>query len=100
MLEANLQVLNNDVKTLVQDARTLFQTAAALTGEKAEEVRNRGMRLLDTALSKAQDAQASAVVAGKEMAASADDYVKANPWRTITAVAGVALLVGVIVGRK
>ena len=100
MLESNLKVVNNDVKTLVTDAQALFKAAAALTGEKAEEVRNRGMRLLDTALVKAQDAQASAVVAGKEMANSADDYVKENPWRAIATAAGVGLLVGVILGRK
>jgi|SRR5450759_4757509 ElaB/YqjD/DUF883 family membrane-anchored ribosome-binding protein len=100
MLDANLKVVNNDVKTLVKDAQALFQAAAALPGEKAEEIRNRGMRLLDTALVKAEDMQASAFVAGKEMAASADGYVKENPWRTIAAAAGVGLLAGVILGRK
>ena len=100
MLESNLQAVNNDVKTLVADAQALFKEAAALTGEKAEEVRNRGMRLLDTALLRAQDAQASALVAGKEMAASVDGYVKENPWRAIAAAAGVGLLMGVILGRK
>jgi ElaB/YqjD/DUF883 family membrane-anchored ribosome-binding protein len=34
------------------------------------------------------------------MAASADTYVKENPWRTIAAAASVGLLVGVILGRK
>ncbi len=100
MLESNFKVVNNDVKTLVTDAQALFKEAAVLTGEKAEEVRNRGMRLLDTALVKAQDAQANVLVAGKEMAVSADDYVKENPWRAIAAAAGVGLLLGVILGRK
>lgn len=100
MLEANLKVVNNDMKSLVKDAQALFQAAASLTGDKAEEVRNRGMRMLDTALVKAQDAQASALVAGKEMAASADEYVKENPWRTITAAAGAGLLLGMILSRK
>jgi ElaB/YqjD/DUF883 family membrane-anchored ribosome-binding protein len=100
MLETNISTVNTDVKTLVKDAQSLFTAAAALTGEKAEEVRNRGMRALDAALVKAQEAQASALVASKEMAASADVYVKENPWRTIAAVAGVGLLVGVILGRK
>lgn len=100
MLENNLTTVNNDVKTLVKDAQALFSAAAALTGEKAEEVRSRGMRTLDAALVKAQEAQAGAIVAGKQMAASADVYVKENPWRTIAAAAGVGLLVGVILGRK
>lgn len=100
MLESNLKAVDNDVKILVKDAQALFHAAAALTGEKAEEVRNRGMRLLDTALVKAQDAQASALVAGKEMAVSADIYVKENPWRAIAAAAGVGLLAGLILSRK
>ncbi|HAT33698.1 DUF883 family protein [Janthinobacterium fluminis] len=100
MLENNIATVNNDVKTLVKDAQALFSAAAALTGEKAEEVRSRGMRTLDAALAKAQEAQAGAIVAGKQMAASADVYVKENPWRTIAAAAGVGLLVGVILGRK
>ncbi|MES2740263.1 MAG: DUF883 family protein [Pseudomonadota bacterium] len=100
MLENNIATVNTDVKTLVKDAQALFSSAAALTGEKADELRSRGMRTLEAALAKAQEAQASAVVAGKEMAASADVYVKENPWRSIAAAAGVGLLVGVILGRK
>jgi ElaB/YqjD/DUF883 family membrane-anchored ribosome-binding protein len=100
MLESNLKIVNNDVKTLVKDARALFQAAATLTGEKAEEVRDRGMCLLDTALLKAQDVQASAVVVGREMADSADIYVKKNPWPAIAAAAGMGLLTGVILSRK
>jgi ElaB/YqjD/DUF883 family membrane-anchored ribosome-binding protein len=100
MLETNISTVNNDVKTLVKDAQALFTAAAALSGEKADEVRSRGMRVLDAALVKAHEAQATAMVAGKVMAASADTYVKENPWRTIAAAASVGLLVGVILGRK
>lgn len=100
MLESNLKVINSDVKTLVKDAQALFQAASALTGEKAEEARNRGMRLLDTALVRAQDVQASAVAASQEMAATAEDYVKLNPWRALAVAAGVGLLAGVALNRK
>ena len=100
MLDSNLKVINNDVKTLVKDAQALLQAASALSGEKADEVRNRGMRLLDTAVSKAHEAQASAIVAGKKVAASTEHYVQENPWRTIAAATGVGLLLGVILARK
>lgn len=100
MLDSNLKVVNNDVKTLVTDAQALLQAAATLTGEKAEEVRDRGMQMLDSALQKAEDAQASALLAGKEMAASANGYAKENPWRLITVAAGVGLLAGVVLARK
>jgi ElaB/YqjD/DUF883 family membrane-anchored ribosome-binding protein len=58
------------------------------------------MRVLDSALVKAQEAQASAIEKGKVVAASTDAYVKENPWRSIALAAGVGLLVGVILGRK
>ncbi|WP_035052275.1 DUF883 family protein [Andreprevotia chitinilytica] len=100
MLESNLKVVDRDVKTLVRDAQALFQAAATLTGEKADEVRNRGMQLLDTALAKVQGAQTSIVVAGKKVVTSTDDYVKENPWRMIAAAAGVGLVAGVFLGRR
>ncbi|AKU21787.1 MULTISPECIES: YqjD family protein [Telluria group] len=100
MLENNISTVNNDVKTLVKDAQALFTAATALSGEKAEELRGRGMRALESALAKAQEAQASAVAATKEAAKSTDAYVHENPWRSVAIAAGIGLLVGVIVGRK
>ena len=99
-LNGNVNTVTTDVKTLVKDAQTLLSAAAALTGEKAEDMRARGMALLDVALGKASHAQGQAIVKGKELAHTADVYVKDNPWRTIAAAAGVGLLVGVILGRK
>ncbi|HEU4373502.1 MAG TPA: DUF883 family protein [Telluria sp.] len=89
-----------DVKTLVKDAQTLLTAAAALTGEKAEELRSRGMQMLDVAMGKASQVQSQAMVKGKELAETADVYVKDNPWRTIAVAAGVGLLLGAILGRK
>lgn len=99
-LNGNMNAVQADVKTLVKDAQTLLTAAAALTGEKAEEMRGRGMQMLDVALGKASQVQGQAIVKGKELAHTADVYVKDNPWRTIAAAAGVGLLVGVILGRK
>lgn len=99
-LNGNVNAVQTDVKTLVKDAQTLLSAAAALTGEKAEDMRARGMEMLDAALGKASQVQGQAIVKGKELAQTADVYVKDNPWRTIAAAAGVGLLVGVILGRK
>jgi len=100
MLESNFKTINKNTNVLVKDSQALFQAAAALTGEKAEELRTRGIRLLETTLANAQQAQENALAAGKEMASSADEYVKENPWRAITVLAGIALLAGVMLGRK
>jgi ElaB/YqjD/DUF883 family membrane-anchored ribosome-binding protein len=100
LLESNLKAVNDDVKKLIKDAQALFLAAADLTGDKAEEMRNRGMRLLDKAVVTAQEAQADVRVAGREMADSAESYVKDNPWRALTTAAGVGFLVGVILTKR
>jgi ElaB/YqjD/DUF883 family membrane-anchored ribosome-binding protein len=95
-----LNSASTDVKALVRDAQSLLTAAAALTGTKADELRERGMQLLDVALGKASKYQDQAVVKGKELARTADVYVKDNPWRTVAVAAGVGLLVGIVLGRK
>jgi ElaB/YqjD/DUF883 family membrane-anchored ribosome-binding protein len=44
--------------------------------------------------------QDQALVRGKELAHTADVYVKDNPWRTVAVAAGIGLLAGVLLGRK
>lgn len=99
-LSTTMSDASTDVKTLVKDAQSLLTAAAALTGEKADDLRKRGMEMLDVAMKKAGEVQGVALVKGKELAKTADTYVQDNPWRTVAAAAGVALLVGVILGRK
>ncbi|WP_211467679.1 DUF883 family protein [Collimonas silvisoli] len=90
----------SDIRSLVEDAQELFRAAAATTGEKAEDLRNKGLELLDSAVSKAQDVQAAAIEAGKEIAATTDDYVQENPWRAVAISAGIGFLVGLVISRK
>ncbi|MEM4988475.1 DUF883 family protein [Collimonas sp. H4R21] len=90
----------SDLRSMVEDAQQLFREAAATTGEKAEDLRDKGLELLDSAVSKAQDVQAAAIEAGKEIAATTDDYVQENPWRAIAISAGIGLLVGLAISRK
>ena len=96
----SLDDANTDVKALVKDAQSLLTAAAALTGNKADELRERGMEMLDVALGKAGEYQDQALVKGKELAHTADVYVKDNPWRTVAVAAGIGLLAGVLLSRK
>jgi ElaB/YqjD/DUF883 family membrane-anchored ribosome-binding protein len=99
-MDSKLDNAGADMKTLVKDAQSLLTTAASLTGTKADELRERGMRMLDAALGKSSQYKDQAMVKGKELAQSADVYVKDNPWRTVAVAAGVGLVVGVLLGRK
>jgi ElaB/YqjD/DUF883 family membrane-anchored ribosome-binding protein len=99
-IDDGIQSANADIKGLVKDAQSLLTAAASLTGVKADELRSRGMELLDRAMGKASQYQGQAVIKSKELAETADVYVKDNPWRTVLAAASVGLLAGIYLGRK
>ena len=99
-IDSGLHHASADMKLLVKDAQSLLTAAASLTGDKADELRTRGMEMLDRAMGRASQYQGQAVVKSKELAQTADVYVKDNPWRTVAAAASVGLLVGILLGRK
>ncbi len=88
------------MRTLVKDAQALFREATAVTGDKAEELRNKGLNLLETAIDKAQEVQTAAIETGKELAETTDEFVQENPWKAVAIGAGVGLLVGILIARK
>lgn len=100
MLESNVKTVRNDMRTLVREAQELFREATSMTGDKADELRTRGMALLDAAASKAQEMQAVALETGKEVAQTTDAFVKENPWKAVALSAGIGLLVGMLIARK
>ena len=99
-MESQIKTVRNDFGTLLRDAQALFREATSATGVKADELRTRGMALLDEASGKARELQAAAIEAGKEIADSADGYVRKNPWQAVAVSAGVGLLIGVLIARK
>lgn len=100
MLDDNIESINHDMKVLVGDAQALFHAAAALSGEKAEEVRGQGMRLLDAVVSGARRTQDNAVAATKTLAKSTDSYVGENPWSVVAAATAIGLLAGLLLARR
>jgi len=90
----------SDFKSLVRDAQSMLSAATGLSGEKAEELRSRGMELLDRALGRAGHYQDQAMERGKELAHEADVYVRDNPYRTLAIAAGIGLALGVLLSRK
>jgi ElaB/YqjD/DUF883 family membrane-anchored ribosome-binding protein len=100
MLTSNVKTVRNDMKGLMREAQDLFREATSATGEKADELRAKGLSLLDAALSKAQDVQTAALETGKEVAETADDFVQKNPWKAVAISAGIGMLVGILIARK
>lgn len=100
MLASNIKTVRNDMKTLVKDAQDLFLEATHATGEKADELRAKGLALLDRALERAHEVQAMAVEKGKAAAHTTDEFVHEHPWKAMGIAAGIGLLVGVLISRK
>ncbi len=99
MLENTIKT-RSDIKGLLMDAQDLFRDATSATGSKADELRSKGLTLLDAAIEKAQDAQTAAVTTSKEIAQSAGEYVRENPWKAVAIVAGAALLASLLVKHR
>ncbi len=100
MSESTIHTARNDLKSLVRDAQALFDEAAAAGGSKAEELRDKGMKMLDHALTRAHDLQEAAVQKGRKIAHDTDDYVHEHPWRAIGIAGAVGVLIGMLIARR
>ena len=100
MLENNLKTVRTDLRSLLRDAQDLFREATSSTGMKADDLRERGLELLDTALVKAQDLQSGALDTSKEVVDTADSYVKDNPWKAVGIGAAVGVVLGMLINRR
>jgi ElaB/YqjD/DUF883 family membrane-anchored ribosome-binding protein len=92
--------LIEDLKVVAQDVEELLKATANQTGEKIAAARARAQESL-------RSAQIRLTAAGDEMTAqvhaaadAADDYVRDNPWQAVGIAAGVAFLVGYLIGRR
>lgn len=100
MLANNIKTVRNDMKTLVKDAQDLLREASLASGEKADELRARGLALLDTAMEKAHEVQLIAVEKGKAAAHSTDEFVHQHPWKAAGIAAGIGLVIGMLISRR
>lgn len=100
MPTSSIKTVRHDMSTLVRDAQALFREATSASGDRADELRHKGLMLLDAAMEKAQDAQVIAAKTGKEVAEQTDVFVHAHPWRAVAISAGVGLLAGLLLSRK
>lgn len=96
----SFKTVRNDFKTLVKDAQQMLREATASTGERAEELRIKGLDMLDTAMHKAQELQTAAVQTGKEIAETTDTFVQENPWKAVAIAAGAGILIGMLIARR
>jgi ElaB/YqjD/DUF883 family membrane-anchored ribosome-binding protein len=85
--------LAEELRSLVSDAEALLRSAANAEGPEIEEHAEATLHELRSRLSSLEE-QARA------RARDIDRYVHDNPWQALAIAGGVALLLGLIMGRK
>ncbi|HVS77878.1 MAG TPA: DUF883 family protein [Steroidobacteraceae bacterium] len=88
--------LAEDIKTLVRDAEALLRASAENAEELTDDARQRAEQSLRALRSQLNDIERDL----KGRAEVLDDYVRDNPWTAVAVAGGVALLVGLLVGRR
>src|SRR6516162_12906 len=82
-----------ELRALVSDAETLLRSTANAGGAEAQERAQATLQDLRARLGALEDQVRS-------RARDVDSYVRENPWQAVAAVGGVALLLGIIMGRR
>ncbi|MGH8294351.1 MAG: DUF883 family protein [Steroidobacteraceae bacterium] len=88
--------LAEDIKALVKDAEALLRASAENAEELTEETRARAERSLHALRSQLDDIERDL----RGRAEILDTYVRDNPWTAVGLAGGVALLAGLLLGRR
>ncbi|HTL17640.1 MAG TPA: DUF883 family protein [Patescibacteria group bacterium] len=86
----------NNLSTLVRDARALVAATADVAGDKVVEARKRLAAALDTSREMLGRASQRAV----EQAKAADRVIRDNPYQIAVTALGVGALIGYLAARK
>ena len=88
--------LAEDIKTLVRDAEELLRASTENAEELTGEARRRAVQSLHALRRQLGDIERDL----KGRAEMLDGYVHDNPWTALAVVGGIALLVGLLMGRR
>ncbi len=88
--------LAEDIKTLVRDAEALLRASAENAEELTDEARHRAEQSLHALRGQLNDIERDL----RGRAEMLDGYVHDNPWTAVAVVGGVALLLGLLMGRR
>jgi ElaB/YqjD/DUF883 family membrane-anchored ribosome-binding protein len=90
--------LLEDVNLVLADSEELLKAMASAGGEKAQALRGDLGRKLAEARERLDEIEEIALARTREAAKQADEYVHENPWQSLAMAAGLAAIVGIVVG--
>ena len=85
---------------LAEELRALVSEAEALLRTSAETVNTTGREQAEATIADLRKRLTSLERQVKARAREVDDYVRDNPWQAVAMAGGVALLLGLIMGRR
>jgi ElaB/YqjD/DUF883 family membrane-anchored ribosome-binding protein len=89
--------LKRDFQSTLDDAEELVRMTGDQSGEKVTAARNKVRQSLDRGRSELQRMQTQAGESARRAAYEVDDYVHANPWKTLAMVGLVGVIVGMLI---
>jgi ElaB/YqjD/DUF883 family membrane-anchored ribosome-binding protein len=89
-----------DMKSIIADAEELLKATASATGDRILAARARAEESLKSARERLSNLDDAAMAQVKEVAKSADDYVREHPWGAVGIAAVAGLLLGVMITRR
>ena len=92
--------LTSDLKLVIADTEELLRMTADQAGVNATELRGRIQNRLREAKADLVHVQEITLAKAKAAGRAADEYVHKNPWQSVGMVASVALVIGLLMGRR
>ncbi len=98
--ESAKELLIDDFNAIMADVDALLKATADQGGEKLAGMRIRLEKSLKVARTGIGKARMALLAKTKETGNAADTYVRDNPWKTAGIAAGVAMMIGWLIGRR
>lgn len=96
--QASKDKLLHDFNEVITDTEQLLKSVAATGGEKGQALRANVEQNLKAARERLQELEASALERTRAVARKTDEYVHGHPWESIGIAAGLAAVLGIVVG--
>lgn len=100
MSQPDAAQLMDDLRSVVSDAEALLKATAGMAGDQVEAARERAQDSLKAARARMGDLQDDVLEQARDAVESTDRYVRESPWAAVGVAAGVAFVLGVLVGRR
>jgi len=97
---ANDSAAGDDLRDLIAQAEDMLQSLRGQTGEAAERLRERVEATVTSARKRLSSLESDARQLTEEAAATADEYVRENPWASVAIAAAAGVIIGALLSRR